>query len=184
MSEAGTKLRNIIQYALITIASDDSGDTQIAQSEATGKPANFNAVYPYGMAANAPKGSSILRFLIGGSSQNMAGIAFNPANRFKNLKPWEVAFGNFLKKSKIFFDEDGNIEIDASEFDGDITLKPGQGTVKIEGDLEVSGTVSASEVEDSTGSLDELRTEYGLHVHGGVTTGPGITGGPEAPPGP
>ncbi|MCK5018515.1 MAG: phage baseplate assembly protein [Candidatus Peribacteraceae bacterium] len=178
MSELGAKIRNIIQYAAVTLASKDDEERQIAQSDALGKTLQTNVFYPYGLSANAPTGSILVRFLMGGSMQNSAAIATNSANRFKGLKEWEVAVGNFIKKSKIFFDEDGNIEIDAGEFDKDITLKPGNGKVKIEGDLDVSGDIVANGEVSANSLLPATKVTLSGHSH---TTPSGPSGPPIIP---
>lgn len=186
MSDILAKMRNLITLAAITLASKDDGDFQIGQTDANGKPLDTQFVYPYGMAANAPRTSQVLRMLIDGSIQNTAGIPINPGNRFKNLKEWEVAVGNFLKKSKIFFDEDGNVEIDASEFDKDVTIKVGSGKTVIEGNLEVKGNITATgDIDTSTGDVTAGTISLKTHLHSGVTSGPANTGGPvPVPPGP
>jgi len=134
MTSDKTKTRNMIQVAFITKASDDDDVSQVGQIDIMGKPLNCGFFYPYGFSANAPDSSMVLRFLLGGSAQNQVGIPFNSDNRFTGLKPWEVAIGNFLKKSKIFFDADGNIEIDSSEFDKKITVKNSNGFFRLEED--------------------------------------------------
>lgn len=182
MSGVETKLKNIIQYALITLVSKDEGDTQIAQCEAMGKPLNYNLVLPYGLSSNAPAGSTVLRFLMGASPQGPAGIPFNPENRFKNLKPWEVALGNFLKKSKIFFDEDGNCEIDVSQFDKDVTIKVGSGTCKVNGNAEIDGDLTVTGDVISNGEVSAnsalVATKVTLSGHSHLDS----TGNPTQPP--
>ena len=54
---------------------------------------------------------------------------------------------------------------------GNIYLRPGSGTVQIDGSLVVNGDVS-----DRHGSLDRLRGNYDAHTHGGVQPGVGSTG--------
>jgi len=141
MSDIVAKIRSMIQTALITRASKDDSDIQTAQCEATGKPLNYANVNPYGLSSNAPKGSSVIRWLLGGSSQNPMGMAFNSENRFKDLKEWEVAIGNFLKKNRIFFDEDGGITIEVVEANQPITVKNANGSYAIESD----GTVNIND---------------------------------------
>lgn len=138
MRDLRSKIRSIIEYAIVTVASDDSGDSQVSQSDGLGKPMNSNVVTPYGLSSNAPVGSSLLKFLIDGSAQNVCSIAFNSPNRFKGLKPWEVAVGNFLKKNKVFFDEDGGITIDIIETGQELSLQTPAGNIKILSD----GTVN------------------------------------------
>lgn len=132
MTSDKAKIRSMIQSAYITKSSDDDDVGQIGQIDIMGKTLNCEFIYPYGISANAPDSSMVLRFLMGGSAQNQVGIPNNPDSRFAGLKPWEVAVGNFLKKSKIFFDADGNIEIDSSEFDKKITIKNSNGFFRLE----------------------------------------------------
>jgi len=67
--------------------------------------------------------------------------------------------------------------------DGTITLRPSGGTVRVEGDLEVDGTMQAGgDITDQVGgtglSMAEMRLRYNLHVH------PDPQGGSTSPPQP
>lgn len=112
--ETEQKVKNIIKFARITLSGADDGLDTISQITGTGKPINAQMVLPYGLAARAPKNASVLLFSAGGSSQNPVGIPFFTENRFRDLKEWEVALGNFKTKAMIFFNEDGNVRIETA----------------------------------------------------------------------
>lgn len=133
-----SKVKNLIQWGRITRTETDSGNIQRAQVESVGKPLPYVVVYPYGISAQAPVASRVLKFLIGGSAQSPAGIPTNPENRFQGLKEWEVAVGNFLKKNRIFFDENGGITIEVLEAGQTVTIQNELGFVRLESDGQVN----------------------------------------------
>lgn len=111
MKNALEKIKALLQWGTILKKTDDSGRDQIAQVGATGGvPFPVTLVYPYGIAANAPTGSNVFVMNAGGSGKSKVGIPQMMENRPLNLKEWEVAISNFLRKSKIHFDDDGNIK--------------------------------------------------------------------------
>ncbi len=75
-----------------------------------------------------------MQLAVGGTVQNLAGIPTNPENRFRDLKEWEVKVGNFKTKANIFFDEDGNIKIDATENGGYIRVENENGFFELKAD--------------------------------------------------
>jgi phage gp45-like len=106
------KIRNILLFSRLTLASKDDENVIVAQMEGLGKPVPVYLVYPYGFSANAPKDSTVIAMAMGGTTQNKAGIPTMPENRFANLKEWEVKVGNFKTKAHIFFNEDGDIRVE------------------------------------------------------------------------
>jgi len=109
-----SKLFNLIKRAIITLASKDDTNFQIVQVNYLGKTKNVEIVSPYGLYSNPKEQSVMLIFNVNGQEENIAGIPYNPYNRFKNLKPGEVATGNPHKGTRIYFDENGDIIIDAN----------------------------------------------------------------------
>lgn len=81
----------------------------------------------YGVCSNPPKGSNGILFPILGSDSNIACLADDIKNRFKDLKEGELVVGNYLTKAFIKFSQDGGIEIHAKYIkhiadEGDISM--------------------------------------------------------------
>jgi len=108
------KIFNIIKRAIISLSSKDNEDFQIAQATYFEKTKNIELILPYGLYSNAKTGAISLVFAVNGQEENLAGIPYNPYVRFKNLNPSEVAVGNPHKLTKIYFKDDGNIDIETS----------------------------------------------------------------------
>lgn len=88
----------------------------------------------YGVCSNPPKGSNGILFPIMGSDSNIACLADDIANRFKDLKEGELVIGNYLTKAFIKFSQDGGIEIHAKYVktiadEGDISMTSPQGNI-------------------------------------------------------
>lgn len=135
----------------------------------------------YGICSNPPKGSNGILFPILGSDSNIACLADDIKNRFKDLKEGEVILGNYLTKSFIKFNQDGGIEIHAKYInliaDNKITESAAStnilNPVTITDDVTVSKTLTAT--TDVIGGGISLKT----HTHPGVTPGDGNTGTPQ-----
>jgi len=125
------KMRNLIKIAQVTRPGPDSGIDSVSQVEYMGKSTDAAALYPYGMSANAPNGSSVLLLSLGGSAQNEIGIPFSVENRFRDLKSGEVKLGNFVTKAHVIFKEDGSIEIEAGLDGGPIRVSNGNGFIEL-----------------------------------------------------
>ena len=153
-----SKIKNIVTFARITLASDDSGTYQIFQTEGIGKPINTVGVLPYGLSANAPAGSTVVKLNAGSSAQNSAGIPFNPENRFRDLKEWEVKVGNFKTKANLYFEDDGSITLKAGDDGGDIRFENTDGSGSI--DIKENGDVVLNDGEDFGVRFSELKSGF------------------------
>ncbi len=108
------KLFNLIKTSYLTKASKDDENFQTTQANYLGKTKNIVLVIPYGLYSN-PKAQSIgLQFSVNGEEEKQFTIPFNPYTRFKDLKGGEVAVGNPHVSTKIYFKENGDIEIESS----------------------------------------------------------------------
>jgi len=140
------KIKNLIKRAAVSNNTTDDKIRHIVQVNYIGRTADIEGVYPYGMSANAPVGSAMLMFNVGGSEENRAGIAYNPQDRFKNLKPGEAQFGNQIKQTFIKFLDNGNIDIFT---DADVNINADNVNITaalttINGDLVVTGQTDLS----------------------------------------
>lgn len=141
----------------------------------------------YGICSNPPKGSNGILFPIMGSDSNIACLADDIANRFKDLKEGELVIGNYLTKAFIKFSQDGGIEIHAKYVktiadEGDISMTSPQGNiteqakstnilnpVNVTENVTVSKTVNAT--EDVIGGGISLKG----HIHGNGNQGEDTT---------
>lgn len=136
----------------------------------------------YGVCSNPPKGSNGILFPILGSDSNIACLADDIKNRFRDLKEGELVLGNYLTNAFIKFNQDGGIEIHAKYIslnaENDITesakstsiLNP----VTITNNVTVSKKVTAT--EDVLGGGISLKN----HTHN-YNPGPG-SATPTEPP--
>lgn len=203
-------IKNIIKKAFQAAPLDDVGSFPVGQASYYGKTSKYEQIYPYGFAANAPKGTFVLMFDIGGEEQNLSGIPYSSKTRYKNLKPGEVALGNFAKKTIIKFDENGNIIINAPdenitiESGKNITIKSGQdvniesanainitasanvtltaNNLIIQNDTTINGKLTVNgQIQDVTGKLmSAIISQYNAHTHIS-TVPPNPTGGTSNP---
>ena len=154
------KLFNLIKRGILTLSSKDDANFQIVQVTYLGKTQNVEVVTPYGLYSNPKEQSVALLFNVNGQEENMSAILYNPYNRFKNLKTGEVIIGNPEASTKIYFQENGDINIEST---GNVNINSSN-SVNINGDIEplVRGTAMA--------------TLFNLHTHTetGVTTTPPI----------
>jgi len=120
MKEIKNKIVNMKKRAVISLTNDDSKAISYAQVEYLDNVGYMEAIYPYGMSANAPKGNICLIEAVGGDEANLAGIPYSQQDRFKNLKEGEVVFGSPKGGSYLKFLENGDIEIYAK---GNIIVK-------------------------------------------------------------
>lgn len=173
-----------IQSAQVSLPGKDDKSFPLTQVQAYGQASDVLILNPYGMHSNPPQDAYAITFSINDQQENRAAICYKPDIRQKELKPGEVYFGNDITGSKIFFDEDGNINV-ICENDENVIIKgacnitvEGNVTItapltKIVGDLEVTGDTALGAVvtSDGTNISDD-------HKHSGVTTGVGNTGDP------
>lgn len=116
----------------------DSLPLRKARVKGLGKESTVTAVYPYGLTANPPSGSTAFSWPLLGQESNRAAIIDNPQLRDKSLSPGEVILSNFLIGSKIKFNADGSIEI-SSEGDLNINVK-GDLNITVDGDIALTAT--------------------------------------------
>lgn len=140
----------------------------------------------YGVCSNPPKGSNGILFPILGSDSNIACLADDIKNRFKDLKEGELVVGNYLTKAFIKFSQDGGIEIHAKYIkhiadEGDISMTASgnitnkaastniSNPVVVSDNVTVSDTVNAS--TDVIGGGISLKS----HTHGNGNMGADTT---------
>jgi phage gp45-like len=169
------KMRNLIKFAKVTLSGSDSGGYNQSQVNYFGKTKQTFVLFPYGLDAKLPADSIVVLFNIMGQEENTVGIGTKPSIRFKNLQEGEVVVGNPSKQTKIYFKNDGTIEIT-----GDTNVIINNGT---KGVARLDDTTISNSSTDSTywNWPAGLKTYIDSHVHTGVTTGPGASGPPSAP---
>jgi phage gp45-like len=104
----------MIKRGIITLASKNEQDFQVCQVKYLGKTKNIELVLPYGLYSNPKEESIVILLNIGANEENVAGIPYNPYIRFKELEAGEVAIGNPHANSKVYFKNNGDIEIESS----------------------------------------------------------------------
>ena len=161
--------KNLIQLGQVSLSGDDSGPMPVTQVQSYGQASDVLVVWPYGMHGNLPVDSYTISWSINGQQENRAIVGFKPDIRQKNLKPGEVIFGNFVRKSTIFFDDDGNIIVNC-EKDIKVTVK-GASIVNITGDAAlIIGGAATIDVTGNTTLTTPLATVDGdLTVTGDLT---------------
>lgn len=154
-------------------------------------------VQNFGMTSRPKANDPCIIASIGGNRDHSVCISIDSKDhRPKDLVEGETAYYNAFN-CLIKLDSSGNINITPgagnlvingnSQITGNITMT---GNLNITGALSVSGALTAGSIATSGGAnLDTLKsdfdshvTTYNTHVHSGVTTGAGISGGPQAPP--
>lgn len=193
-----TLIKNLFKIAKL-LSVDDSGDLRFGSVSMLGKNQKILLFSPYGLMHKPPSNSLTLVWSQQGQESNAIGMADDPKNRtLKNLKPGEVALGNYLTEHYIFFDENGkctlitddldilvtencnieakNMSIDVQE---DLDLAANNVTIEATADL----TLIASDTEITSTTLTHNGTNIGDdHSHPqGLDSGGNVeqnTGGP------
>lgn len=141
----------------------------------------------YGVCSNPPKGSNGILFPILGSDSNIACLADDIANRFKDLKEGEVVIGNYLTKAFIKFKQDGGIEIHAKYIkhvadEGDISMESPNGNItntakstNISNPLNVNDNVTVSKSVNATEDVIGGGISLKSHLHGNGNMGADTT---------
>lgn len=120
-------------------------------------------VQEYGFASRPVPGSDIVvMFQAGDRSRGVAIASGDQRNRPKDLQPGEVCVFHPPSGSQIKMQKDGTI-----------LIKPSAGKGTWDGDLDVSGTVSAQECKAGNIALS-------THKHSGVQPGSGDSGPPSS----
>ena len=121
---------------------------------ALGRTANAQRISPYGLYANWPLNTKLVKWNILGQEENKVCLAFSQADRFKNLAEGEVIVGNPKTGSYIKFAGDSKIEIVGTD---EIEINA-SGDVKINVTGDIDMTVS--------GNVDVDATQVNLGVGG------------------
>jgi hypothetical protein len=159
---------NLIKRAYVSAPTNDENDYCSIQVSYYDRTAYAQPIYPYGLCANAPTNTSVLLFNVLGQEENLAGIPYTIAERFRSLKTGEVAIGSPKTGSYIKFEEDGSIKIVAkkgitiSTEDGDIIFNSSQG---------IAWNATTDAIMTSLGNFTVTTTTY--TVNGQVNLGSG-----------
>lgn len=194
--------KKLIQWAATSLRrrGGSGGETPVQQVSHLGKASNSVPWFPYGFDANVPPNElSVLLGLLGRDSR--AHLPGSPG-KAPATQLGEVVVFHPTTGSKVHFLQDGSIQVVAGlasvvvTATGGITLNPGAVPVTINGDLVVTGSITAASVAASGGvtigttlavtgatTLGAVVTSggtniSGTHVHSGVTAGAANTGGP------
>jgi len=127
-----------------------------------GKRQDIKVLSIYGISFNPP--DNVLGVMLNPNGYEDDGVAIidDPGRRFTQLQKGELKIGNYLTGASVYF-----------KANGDIDITPGSSnTININGNISVTGTVTASDFVTSSVS------SYNAHTHSGVESGPSNTGGP------
>lgn len=133
-------------------------------------------IYPYGYLANPVDDTLCITMALMGSPANLICFPYHkPKAPFtiKSLDKGSIIQGNPTVGNTILFKADGSVVISSKEsIDSTITMKT-DGSIEIKGDLNVIGSISATEdVSDSASSLVAMRSAYNPHTHIDSSTNP------------
>ena len=124
-------------------------------------------IEPYGFTSRPHPGAEVVVVALGGQRDHCLVLqAADRRYRLRTLEKGEVA---------LYTDEGSSIILRRG---GVIAIKA-QGGLELEGDLHVSGEITATgDVADGAGSLQAFRDIYNLHSHQEHGDGGGVTGPP------
>lgn len=165
-----SSFRNMIKYAIKTLAGDDSGAYPAGHKcQYNGKESQYMIMTPYGLFSNAPKDAFLALFSVQGEESNKFGIESTPDKRFKNLKPGEVAIGNVLSRTVTIYKENGDMDIVVTGDNGDLNL-----TIKKDKNTTVGGN---STTTLNNGNIALTVSGTGTYDYGGDVsfTSTGVT---------
>lgn len=168
----GALLKLQIARAVVKLV-NDAGGLQTIQASLLADEVKDDAEHfqHYGFTSVPLAGAEALAFSVGGNRGHLVihGVD-DRRNRLKGLLPGEVAIYTD-QGDKIVLKRDGHIEVTAST-----EVKVTAPVVKIIGDLQVQGSISATgQVSDVNGSMQEMRGVYNGHTHpetGATTSAP------------
>lgn len=189
----------------VSAQSDDTGSRPELVVSYQNRQIKTYPIYTYGYSCVPPVGQTqAVIAQIASSDSNTVSFASSPQIRFKNLQSGEVKVGNYLTNSFVFFRQDKTIEINASQSviiqaAESVTVNASQSvTVTSSGAVTINGadsiilnvgaatltltetTLTSSVPIEAPGfTIQPGGLDFGSHVHGGVTTGVGLTGGPQ-----
>ena len=183
-------VRKTIRRAIVIAGGLDNKDFPIQKVSYMGKTANVEIIFPYGMSANLSNDSLLVLLSLMGNSENKVAFGGDVKNRIKNLEQNEVVFYHPITKSKVYFKNNGDIDIESPTANVNINANQDisvtatninlTGSVNITGDLDTQGNVT------NTGTLTNNGVNVGsTHNHNYVNplqahgTQPGVSGGPQ-----
>jgi phage gp45-like len=148
----------------VVLAVNDSGGIQTVDVEThpdvvrTGVPV-FSA---YGFSAVPPAGSVTLLLAVDGDPGNLVALpATLPGARQGDAAAGEVAFADG-QGNRVVIRQGGIAEVVAAT-----KIKLTAPLVEIHGDVQIAGTLTATTVQDATGSMATMRSLFNTHRHGG-----------------
>lgn len=160
-------IKGMIRWARTSKDGSDAGQIPVQQVEYLGKVGDAASWMPYGFHALAPAGELALVVSLQGNPESRVAIVGSPTSRPK-LAAGEVVVYHPRTGTKIHLKNDGTVEVEASSVT--ITAE----SLTVDGDLTVTGDTALGAAVTSAG------VNIGsTHVHGGVQTGGGTTGGPQ-----
>lgn len=170
-----------IKQAFSCCPGNDDTSWPTGQCSYNGKTATFVRLLPYGLSSLEPENYFVMVINSQGLESTKFGIPSAMQDRLKGLKKGEVAIYNSKTKTFIILLEDGNFKINCSGLiEGDVEIT---GNVQIGGNLNVDGTLGVTGATTlSTVSCSAITVNgisFSTHVHSGVQTGAGLTGGPQ-----
>lgn len=96
------------EFSVITNTSQDGKNYQVDNDGRSNVYGNAQSILPYGLTSNAPLFSYFIQ--LQNDENGVCGFPFNP-KLTPTIKEGEVALGNFLKGSVVYFNEEGKINI-------------------------------------------------------------------------
>ncbi len=163
MEEIVMQLRGLLARALIR-SSSDTGPVQTltVQTHEGVVRSGVEVLQPYGFASHPPAGGLTVVLAIGGDQGDMVALPVAaPGSRFGALAAGEAAIYD-AAGNRVVVRAGGIVEIHAAS---QVLIKAP--TVRIEGDLEVTGDVA-----DATGTMQTMRDQFNVHTHGGPGPSP------------
>lgn len=202
------RIKSLFKMAKL-VGSDDTVNLRKGWFSYEGKsddnPQRGTLFSPYGHMYNPPAGSIVMLFSQNGQESNAVGIADDVKNRtLKSLSEGEVATGNYLTGSYVYFKENGDILVNSENnvqvvangnvsvtATGNITsVSGGNITAQASGAFDVTATTSTFTIGGVTftfngsgisvvgGDVVVDGVSLKAHVHSGVTAGGANTGAP------
>lgn len=132
--------QNLTKRGFITKPDDDKSTYHVSQVEYMERVCDVEIILPYGFYSNAPKDSMVVIWNVQGMEENRVGLAYKPDDRYKMLKPGEVALGSPQAKTKIFFDSDGGIMVTGKNNASIKIDKDGNISISTQGNFNLNAT--------------------------------------------
>lgn len=169
--EQEMRLRSVVARATV-LRVDDTGPVQRVDVETHDGiiRQGVEVLVPGGFASAPVAGAGVVLFAVGGDQGDLVAVpAAAPGTRLGNLAPGEVGISDG-NGNRVVIRAGGIVEVRAATklrvVAPQVEIVASSG-VSITGDLTVSGDVS-----DLNGSMQEMRTTYNGHRHGGGPTTP------------